>query len=342
LTDRLPCGAEAGDSMRLRLGPSGEPGETDSHSSSGDHGTHAVPVIPASCPQGVVSSQWGHTSFSLCPLEQVNDAQQARYSRLIYERTGIRMSPQKKMLLSNRLRRRLRDTGIRNFEAYYRYLRSIEDNDSEWDKLFQEITTHETYLFRDENQWDWFSRVFLKDHTSRLRASGRERRLRIWSAACSTGDEVYTIACCIAAHLPNPRAWQLDILGTDLAVGEIERAKKGVFGARAMRLVPPEYIQFFDKDEESETWSARPILREMIRFDRHNLMEPLRGPAFDLVFLKNVLIYFDKESKRKTLENVGPMVKPGGFMVAGAAEGVTNLTTQFKRIEPWLYTRITR
>ncbi|HUT14523.1 MAG TPA: CheR family methyltransferase, partial [Thermoguttaceae bacterium] len=107
----------------------------------------------------------------------------------IYDRTGIRVSPQKKTLLSNRLRRRLKQTGIEDFGEYYRHLKGLRPNDPEWDLLLQEITTHETYLFRDEAQWDWFRNTFLPQCASEVRSGTAQRSLRVWSAACSTGDE---------------------------------------------------------------------------------------------------------------------------------------------------------
>ncbi|MBN2216411.1 MAG: protein-glutamate O-methyltransferase CheR [Pirellulales bacterium] len=260
----------------------------------------------------------------------------SRYARLIYDKTGIRVSPQKRMLLSNRLRRRLRQTGIEDFDAYYRYLTGLQDRHPEWDEFFQEITTHETYFFRDENQWDWFTNVYLEEH---LKAGAkRSRRLRIWSAACSTGDEAYTIACCAAATLPSELLSKVDILGSDIAAGEIQRAEKPAYGQRSMRLVPEDYLQFFHKDDEGD-WIPKPILRRMVRFCPHNLMTRLGEPPFDLVFLKNVLIYFDKSSKKRVLDNVCPLVRPGGLLVVGAAEGVASMISGFKRIEPWLFQR---
>ena len=109
-----------------------------------------------------MASQASHNAVApIGAVEQVSDAQLARYADLIYARTGIRVSPQKKLLLSNRLRRRLRSTGIKTFEEYYQHLKQLPPHDPEWDAFIQEITTHETYLFRDEAQWDWFRNEYL-------------------------------------------------------------------------------------------------------------------------------------------------------------------------------------
>jgi len=276
---------------------------------------------------------------------QVSDAQLARFADLIYRRAGIRVSPQKKVLLSNRLRRRLRDTGIEDFEQYYRHLVALRPDHPEWDAFLQEITTHETFLFRDQSHWEWFSSVFLAESGARFHRAGHVgnvphgQRLRIWSAACSSGDEAFTAACCVAACLPE-LGRRAQILGTDLGVGVVEQAKRGAFGERAMRMVPEPYRRrFFEKAKDAPVWQARPILRDMVSFRQHNLLEPLREAPFDLVFLKNVLIYFDKASKKTVLENVGNVLCPGGYLVVGAAEGSGDLAEDLVRVEPWLFRR---
>lgn len=272
--------------------------------------------------------------------EQVTDAQLSQFAELIYARTGIRVSPQKKTLLSNRLRRRLRQTGIEKFGDYYQHLQWLPPDHPEWDAFLQEITTHETYLFRDEPQWDWFCNRYLAELAAGARSPGGQRSLRIWSAACSTGDEPMTVACCLAACLPNFQQWSIQILGTDLGIGALEQAKAAVFGGRAMRLVPEDYRRrFFIKARTAQVWQARPVLTEMITFGQHNLLYPLRERPFDLVFLKNVLIYFDRDSKATVMENVRAVIRPGGLLVAGAAEGLAEPVKDYERLQPWLYRR---
>jgi chemotaxis protein methyltransferase CheR len=270
-------------------------------------------------------------------VDQVSDAQLGRYAELIYARTGIRVSPQKKLLLSNRLRRRLRSTGIKTFEAYYEHLKALPQRDPEWDAFLQEITTHETYLFRDESHWEWFRTEYLPALAAANPPSRQRGSLRIWSAACSSGDEAYSAACCVAAH-PDVSRWQVHILGTDIGLGALEQAKASVFGQRAMRLVPPDYrCRFFKKAADVEAWTALPVLTNLLTFRQHNLMDPLHERPFDLVFLKNVLIYFNQQSKTAVLHNVRAAMRPGGLLVAGMAEGVADLLRDFQRIKPWLF-----
>ena len=268
-------------------------------------------------------------------LTEVTDNELARYAELIYERTGIRISPQKKTLLSNRLRRRLKETGVCGFAEYYNRLRRLRPNDPEWDAFLQEITTHETFLFRDEGQWEWFRKVYLPGCAAEARSGNRPRHLRIWSAACSTGDEAFTAACCIADCLPNHAQWQICILGTDIGTGAVEQAKTGLFGERAMRLVPETYKKrYFRKATPANAWQACPLLTQMVAFRQHNLLDRLSEAPFDLVFLKNVLIYFAPESKRRVMDNVRAAIRPGGLLVAGPAEGIGELVKDFVRLRP--------
>lgn len=275
---------------------------------------------------------------SLSPTEQISAELLARYGELIYRQTGIRISDQKRTLLSNRLRRRLRETGIATFDDYYRKLQRLSAHDPEWDAFLQEITTHETYLFRDMAQWDWLRTVFLPELSSRNRATS-SRSLRIWSAACSTGDEPVTIACCVAAALPNYSQWKVDILGTDIGIGALEEARAAEFDQRAMRQVPPDYLKRYFQEQRPGQWQARGMLTSMLRYRQHNLLERMVEPLFDVVFLKNVLIYFDTDSKRRVLEHIRSALQPGGLLVAGGSEGVSELLRDFDRLHPWLYRR---
>lgn len=268
--------------------------------------------------------------------QQVTDAQLNRYADLIYARTGIRISAQKKTLLSNRLRRRLKATGIDCFDRYFEHLRKLSADHAEWDAFLQEITTHETFLFRDANQWDWFSKVFLSDIQVAARQNERAKTLRIWSAACSTGDEAYTIATCIADRLTNHREWKIEIVGTDIGVGALQHAQDAQFGVRAMRLVPDSLrTRFFTR--AGEGWKAQPLLQQWTSFRQHNLLQPLRMLPFDLIFVKNVLIYFDADSKLPVFRNVDAALKPGGLLVTGPAEGVADLTKDYERLHSWLH-----
>ncbi len=270
--------------------------------------------------------------------ETITPEQLSRYARLIYDRTGIAISPQKRTLLSNRLRRRLRETGIAGYDAYFQHVSKLRDTDPEWDAFLQEITTHETYLFRDEAHWKWLRETYLPEISEAARRNERQRTLRVLSAACSTGDEPFTIASCIAGCVPNASQWKIEVLGTDIGVGALEEAKTATFNERSMKLVPDDYRRrFFTKSPSANVWSAKPALTSMVRFRQHNLMNALAERPFDLVFVKNVLIYFDKPSKQTVIGHIGKLLVPNGKLVVGAAEGVSDLLGDYQRLQPWLY-----
>ncbi|TWT31471.1 CheR family methyltransferase [Blastopirellula retiformator] len=270
--------------------------------------------------------------------ELVTDAQLKRYAKLIYDVAGVEISPQKKQLLSNRVRRRLKVTGIANFEDYYKKLVSLPVTDDEWDHFLQEVTTHETYLFRDDSNWNWFRSEYLPQLVSEARQGKRQKSLRVWSAACSTGDEACTIACCAAEGFASQAGWDVKVIGTDIGVGAVREATAAKFNERSMRLVPDALKKrYFDDVKGEPFWTPKPPVRKTMSFRQHNLLDPLRERPFDVVFLKNVLIYFNTESKTRVIENIKRVMSPGSMLVLGAAEGVSELLSGYERIRPWLH-----
>jgi len=266
----------------------------------------------------------------------ITDELLTKYAKLIYDRTGIRVSPHKKTLLSNRLRRRLRATGMESFEDYFQVVRKLDACDPEWDAFLQEITTHETHLFRGQSHWDWFQNEYLKHRLSLARAGKSRKSLRVWSAACSTGDEACTIAVCIANTIANASQWKIEIIGTDIGDGAVESARNAQFGERAMHQVPAEYRRkYFDVNSDKSKWTLKANWTRWLSFHQHNLLDPLSGPPFDIIFLKNVLIYFDPASKQKVLAHLHGSLEQDGYLVTGAAEGVADLLQNFHREKCW-------
>ena len=280
------------------------------------------------------------TALSL--TQQISDDSLARYADLIYRRTGIRISPQKKTLLSNRLRRRLRARNIATFEDYFKLLVALPRTDPEWDEFLEVITTHETYLYRDPGQWKWFSDEFLPAIQQEARQGKRARSLRIWSAACSTGDEPFTIACCLASTFGPASGWDIEIVATDIGTGALEQARKARFSQRAMQLVPESIRRRFFTQVADQEWEAKRLLRDWIHFQQHNLIEPFTRKDFDLVVLKNVLIYFDPDSKKKVIKNLDRSLRASGYLLSGPAEGISDLVRDYERVKPWLHRKPAR
>lgn len=270
--------------------------------------------------------------------QQMSDEQIDGYTSLIYDIAGIRISAQKRTMLSNRVRRRLKATGIVDFDEYLRKLKTLPVSNPEWDAFLQEVSTHETYLFRDEQQWDWFRDEFLSNVVKEVRSKRRERNLRIWSAACSTGDEAFTIATCIASTIRDHNDWKIRIIGTDIGVQAVRDARQAEFGERAMKLVPADLQRrYFNGPSEAKKWQAKPLLTNWTEFRQHNLLSRLDEQPFDIIFLKNVLIYFDKQTKKQAVEHIERALKPGALLVTAAAEGVASHLQLCDKVKPWLF-----
>ena len=262
-----------------------------------------------------------------------------RFQNLIYAQSGIRVPTMKRILLGNRIRRRLRQTGSTTFVEYLRGLET-GSNAHELEHFLNEVTTNETFFHRTQEHFDWFGTGFLPALTREALTEGRTKSLRVWSAACSTGEEVYSLAICIAEHSLRLTGWAIDILGTDLSSEAVRQAQSGIYQSRAVEeLLEKQRRRYFRHHETSDTWEVTDRLREHVEFRQHNLMKPLRDAPFDVVFLRNVLIYFDQESKQQVLTNVLEAMKPGGYLVVGPSEGVFGMLPELERLETYLYRR---
>lgn len=196
-------------------------------------------------------------------------------------------------------------------------------------KVVEALTTNETHFYRDIQPFRLFQNQVLPAMFER---NGAKKRLRVWSAACSTGQEAYSIAMCI---LDSPLAfddWEVQVLGSDINEEVVEKAKAGSYRQLDVNrgLPAPQLVKYFDRD--GSNFRVKPTLSQMCQFRQLNLSHP--WPAlgtFDVVFLRNVLIYFDLESRRTILQRMSRVIEPGGHLYLGAAETTTNLSDQFVR-----------
>ncbi|MDR3618574.1 MAG: protein-glutamate O-methyltransferase CheR [Paludisphaera borealis] len=272
-------------------------------------------------------------------LTELTDDEFARFLALIYRASGIRIAETKRVLVSNRVRRRLRATGIETFAAYYAFLTSPAGA-GEMPAFLDAVTTNETYFFRDQPHYDWLGDELIPGLLSEAAAHRRPRSLRIWSAACSTGEEPYSIALELADHRATLLGWRLSVLGTDLSGAALIAARGAVYEERALQRVDAETRKKrFDEDADGKRWTLKPDVRSLVAFRSHNLLKPLAVEPFDCVFLKNVLIYFDTNSKRTVVDNVLGSMAKGGFLVVGPTEGIHGMLGSLARIKPWLYQR---
>lgn len=275
------------------------------------------------------------------PAVELTDEEFHRFNALIYRLSGIRIPGTKRVLVSNRVRRRLKATGIPSFAEYFAFLDSPRGA-AEQTAFLDVITTNETYFYRDPHHYQWFADEFLPEAAQAAQAALRPRRLRIWSAACSTGEELYSLILLYLEHQPPFQGWQTTFLGTDLSTAALASARAANYDARALRLVPaPRRERFFTQSTDDDPrWTVNLNARALASWKAHNLLRPLAAEPFDCIVLKNVLIYMDAASKKTVVGHLTRALAPGGYLIVGPTEGVGSILT-LPRLKSWLYRRPT-
>lgn len=284
--------------------------------------------LPAATPAAVPAAVSAAPSLA-SNRPQLSDALFQRFATLIYELSGMRFEPNKAYFLASKIDVRVQALGLKGFEAYLAYLDSPSGK-SEYGFLIDEVTINETFFFRHEPQLQAFRDEILMPLVFARKAQ-RQLKFRIWSAASSTGDELYTIALMLKEMGLVGKDMQFELIGTDICHDALEKARNGVYRKYNIRNVPPAVLQqwFTHSAGEggmgSESWALKPDIKQMCKFQEGNLMDSLRTGAlgkFDIIFCRNVLIYFDEESKEKVVKNLAANLADDGFILLGHSENV--------------------
>ncbi len=281
------------------------------------------------------------TDFALAGsgLPALTDREFALFQRLIHREAGIWLAGTKRSLLVGRLARRLRELRLASFGEYHR--RAVAEP-AELVRLLDAITTNETHFFREPAQFDFLAERLCPAWEREAAAGLRPRRLRLWSAACSTGEEPYSLAMVLRDRLA--AGWDIDILASDLSTRVLERARAGVWALDRMQGIGEAHRRrYWLRGIGPEAGRARvgPQLRGMVRFARLNLREP-RYPltaGFDAIFCRNVLIYFDPPSRRQVIARLLSHVAPDGYLFLGHAETLTGMNGPVRSVMPAVYQR---
>lgn len=241
-----------------------------------------------------------------------------RVRKLIYQQAGISLAPSKQDMVYSRLARRLRATGLKTFSAY---LARLEGGDtSEWEAFVNSLTTNLTSFFREAHHFP-----ILAEHL--LKKSGKET-FRIWCSASSTGEEPYSIAMTVLETLASPA--HVSIVASDIDTNVLNTARLGEYGPdRVDRMSPERLRRFFDK--RGDRFVVKPELKRLISFQRVNLLDvcwPMQG-AFDVIFCRNVMIYFDKPTQYKILSRFAPLMQKDGLLIAGHSESFLHAADLF-------------
>ena len=274
-------------------------------------------------------------------LPRISAKEFALFRDLIHRESGIFLSEAKKALVVGRLGRRLRELGLSSLGAYYRLL--AEGDEQERMRMLDCICTNETHFFREPRQFEFLEQQVFPEWAARA-AAGRPRRIRAWSAACSTGEEPYSLAMTLLARFPPSSGWTLEILASDLSTRALDQARAGLWSVDKAREIPERYLKAFmlrGRGPQEGVMKAGPEIRSLLRFQRVNLNQdryPVPG-AFDLVFCRNVLIYFDVASKAGVVHRLLDQLAPGGYLFLGHAESLTGLSDRGRSVGPTVYVR---
>ena len=262
-------------------------------------------------------------------------------SRYIYDYSGIKMPITKITMLEGRLRRRLRATGISTLDAYCEYLFKGNGLASESTYLIDAVTTNKTDFFREPKHFEYVERIALPE----MLAAGH-RKLRIWSSACSTGAEPYTMAMVLQEFVSANRELDYSILATDLSTDVLQAAKRGVYPRDMVVPVVPKAMQqkyvMVPRERGRTDVRIHPRLRAKVGFARLNLMDdsyPV-GDPMHMIFCRNVLIYFDKATQAKVLTRLCDCLMPGGYLFVGHSESVTGIPLPVKQVANTVFRKI--
>jgi chemotaxis protein methyltransferase CheR len=262
-----------------------------------------------------------------------------RFQELIYREAGIWLSPAKTPLLVGRLAKRLRQHGLKSFKDYYNL---VVESPQERVQMLDAITTNETQFFREPQHFKLLETRIFSKWRAEAAAGRRGRHIRVWSAGCSTGQEPYSLAMIMLDHFPAQAGWEIEIVATDLSARVLDIAKSGIWPAEKAAEIPPEYLKAFmlkGFGEQAGKIKAAPEIGRLIQFLRVNLNEstyPFSG-KFDLIFCRNVLIYFDQRSREQVVRRLADVLSPDGYFFVGHAESLHTLRAIFSSVIPTVY-----
>lgn len=251
------------------------------------------------------------------------------YRDLLKEKSGLVITPDKSYLLDSRLNPVAKKWGFESIDGVTNALRGVPPKDLVND-IIEAMTTNETSFFRDTKPFDTFKSHVLGYYKTQ---TARAKRLRIWSAAASSGQESYSLSMLLKEEQATLPGWGFEIMATDISHDILEQAKEGLYTQfEVQRGLPIQYLmKYFE--QKGDKWQLKPEIRSMVKFQYFNLLDKMAALGqFDVIFCRNVLIYFDQPTKKMVLDNMAKQLAPDGFLFLGGAETVLGLTESFKAV----------
>ncbi|NLT51741.1 MAG: chemotaxis protein CheR [Ignavibacteria bacterium] len=249
-----------------------------------------------------------------------------KLSRFIYQLSGIKMPESKKILVEARLRKRLKDLNIQSFKKYCEFLFSEEGSRNEITQMVDVITTNKTDFYREPKQFEFLKQTALKE-LSIVNGAGIIRPVNIWSAGCSTGEEPYTLAIELQEYANYSLGFKFNLIATDISTRVLEAACRGVYEESKISEIPPQIIKKYflrSKDRSKKLVRVTPLIRNSVRFKWLNFMQEDYGleQKFDIIFCRNVIIYFDKDTQENLIRRLLDYIVPGGYLFLGHSESI--------------------
>ena len=249
------------------------------------------------------------------------------FKDLIYEECGVSIGAEKRTFLESRLKRRMDELGVRSGYEYYCLIKRPDGKSQELPALLDTLMICETSFFRNQPQFDLFKEVVLPDVIARKERTGT-RMLRIWSAGCSTGQEPYSVVMAVLEAISQPDLWSIRVFASDLSFTALERAQSGLYRPDQIKNVEQFYLQKYFKRQADNFVVSDDVKRRVI-FDYHNLKHDNGLRGLDIVFCRNVMIYFDAEEQRRLITRFTGALVPGGHLFLGHAESLQGLSNRF-------------
>jgi chemotaxis protein methyltransferase CheR len=266
----------------------------------------------------------------LTDILQVTEEELRRLCEFLYRRTGMIFGENKRYYIERRIQSRMGATDATSFHEYFALLRS--DMDGEVEQFVNAMTVNETYFYREEQQLECLSAELLN---ARLAVKPEGQPIRIWSVPCSTGEEPYSIAIWLLENWPLVDVHEIEIVGSDINTEVLDAARDGYFGQRALMRLSPELVAKYFEHAGGGRWRLIGDLRQSVHFTTANLVDPLGTGVhgqFDVIFCRNVLIYFDDASRRIAAENLYENLAPGGFICLGHSESMSRVSSLFEPV----------
>jgi len=275
---------------------------------------------------------------------EMNDKIFHRLTSYIYDEMGIKMGENKRVMLQARLAKRIRIVQLDSFEAYCTYLFSNEGQREELASFIHEVTTNKTDFYREPNHFTYLTEQALPTLFHEGRRCQR-RPLRVWSSACSTGEEPYTLAMFLHEYEARNQGFSYTVLATDISTTVLREAKDAIYDVRKIDPIPPPIRKKYilrSKNKESQMVRIAPELRARVEFRWTNLKEPklTAREMMDVIFCRNVIIYFDQPTQELVLNNLCKQLVPGGFIFMGHSENLNGLNVPLVQIAPTIYRKI--